>query len=295
MATSWTFDPLMLLFLVLLLAGYGALIGPLRTRFDLGDPVPTGRVASFVAGWAVTAICVISPLDALGRYALFSAHTTELLLLTTLAAPLLMIGIPEWLVWRLLPLRSLRNATRGFLFPICMALAFNVIILIWHIGPLYEDALHSTPLHDLQNIAFLVAGLLTWWPLLTPLDRQTRMSTPFQMIYLGIESLPLDIFGVAAIFAPGVFYATYAHAPRIWNMSPMLDQQIAGALLAVPGNILDIILMSVIFFVWIDRIEQRQRERERAEAERELAELGTSGDQSLRRTTDSSAAPAGQA
>ncbi len=273
MAISWTFDPVVILFLLLVIGGYFALIEPLRTRYDLGEAVPRGRVLAFVAGWAVMALSVTSPLDALGRYYLFSAHTTELLLLTTAAAPLLMLGIPEWFVWRLLPLRALRDATRGLMFPVCAALAFNATILIWHVGPFYEDAIRSTTLHNLENLSFLVAGLLTWWPLLTPLDRQTRFATPLQMVYLMLESLPLDIFGVAAIFAPGVFYATYLHAPRVWGMSPMLDQQIAGALLAVPGNILDVVLMSVIFFVWIERIERRQREHERAEAEAELAAL----------------------
>lgn len=274
MAISWTVDPAVLLFLALTLGGYYALIDRLRIRYDLGEAVPRERALAFLAGWAVMALSVVSPLDALGRYRLFTAHTVELLLLTTVAAPLLMYGIPEWFVWRLLPLRSLRNATRGLLFPVGAALAFNAIILIWHVGPLYEHALTNTPLHDLENLSFLFAGLLTWWPLLTPLDRQTRMATPFQMVYLAAESLPLDIFGVAAIFAPGVFYSTYLHAPRVLaGLTPMLDQQIAGALLAVPGNILDVVLMSVIFFAWIERMEHKQRAQEQAEAEVELADL----------------------
>jgi putative membrane protein len=273
MPTDWTFDPATVLFLLLLLGGYLALIGPVRARFALGEALPRKRVWSFLAGWAVLALSVVSPLDVLGRRYLFSAHTAQLLLITTVAAPLLMVGIPEWAVWRLLPMRVLRDATRGILFPVCAALIFNVVVLIWHVGPLYEAGLRQTGTHQLQLLCFLLAGLLTWWPLLTPLDRHTRMATPFQMLYLAAESLPLDVFGVAAIFAPSVFYATYAHAPRVWGLSPMLDQQIAGALLAVPGNILDIILMSVIFFAWIERIERRQRERERAEAEAELAEL----------------------
>jgi putative membrane protein len=273
MPTDWTFDPATVLFLVLLLGGYLALIGPLRVRFALGDALPYERTLSFCAGWLVLALSVVSPLDVLGRRYLFSAHTTQLLLITTLAAPLLLVGLPEWLMWRLLPLRALRDATRGILFPVCAALAFNAVVLIWHIGPLYAAGLRQPGMHDLENLCFLLAGMLTWWPLLTPLDRQTRMATPFQMLYLAAESLPLDVFGVAAIFAPGVFYAAYAHAPRVWGLPAMTDQQIAGALLAVPGNILDIVLMSVIFFVWIERIERRQRERERAAAEAELAEL----------------------
>ncbi|HEX6121840.1 MAG TPA: cytochrome c oxidase assembly protein [Ktedonobacterales bacterium] len=273
MPTDWTFDPAIVLFLVLLLGGYLALIGPLRTRFALGEAPPRARVGSFLGGWAVLALSVVSPLDTLGRHYLFSAHTAQLLLITTVAAPLVLVGVPEWVVWRLLPARALRDATRSLVFSVGVVLVFNAVVLIWHVRPLYEAALRQTGTHDLQLLCFLLAGLLTWWPLVTPLDRQTRMATPFQMLYLAAESLPLDIFGVAAIFAPGVFYATYAQAPRVWGLSPMLDQQIGGALLAVPGNILDIILMSVIFFAWIARVERRQRERELAEAEAERVEL----------------------
>jgi cytochrome c oxidase assembly factor CtaG len=97
------------------------------------------------------------------------------------------------------------------------------------------------------------------------------MSSPLQMVYLALESLPIDVFGIAIIFAPGALYATYIHAPRVTELSALVDQQAAGALLALPGNILDVFFMSVIFFIWIERIEQTQRRRERAEIERELA------------------------
>ncbi len=103
------------------------------------------------------------------------------------------------------------------------------------------------------------------------------MSSPLQMVYLALESLPIDVFGIAIIFAPGALYATYIHAPRVTELSALVDQQVAGALLALPGNILDVFFMSVIFFIWIERIEQTQRRRERAEIERELAAESASG------------------
>src|SRR5262249_45187495 len=145
-----------------------------------------------------------------GRYYLFAAHTVQLLIVTTLSAPLLLLGLPEWLVTLLLPLRALRDATRGLLFTACCVLAFNGLILIWHVGPLYEAALREDSVHNVQSLTFLIAGILTWWPLLTPLDRQTRMASPAQILYLTLESLPLDIFGAIAIFAGQVFYPAYA-------------------------------------------------------------------------------------
>jgi putative membrane protein len=214
-------------------------------------------------GWLTLVLVLVSPLDTLGRYYLFAAHTLQLFVLTTVSAPLLLLGLPEWLVALLLPLRALRNATRGLLFTAICVLAFNGIILIWHVGPLYEAALRESRVHNLQILSFLLAGLLTWWPLLTPLDRHTRMASPVQILYLALESLPLDIFGAIAIFAGQVFYPTYAAAPRIWGLAALTDQQVAGALLAVPGNIFDIVLMSIVFFAWVTRMETAQRERER--------------------------------
>jgi putative membrane protein len=261
--TDWSFDPAVLLALAALLGGYLFIIGPLRERVAPDEPAQRRRIVAFAAGWLTLVLALVSPLDALGRAYLFSAHTLQLFLLITVVAPLFLIGLPEWLWWTLLPTRALRDATRGVLFPTVAVIAFNGIILIWHVAPFYEAALHSAPLHDLQNASFLLAGLLTWWPLLTPLDRHTRLASPFQILYLVVESLPLDVFGAFTLFAQRVFYPTYALAPRLFGLSPLADQAIGGAILAVPGNLLDIVLMSLTFFGWIAREEQAQAARER--------------------------------
>lgn len=273
--TSWNLDPLLLLALAILLAGYLAVIGPLRRRLGIAEPVARHRQWSYIGGWAALVLLLVSPLDTLGRYYLFAAHSVQLILIVTLAAPLLLYGLPEWLMERLLPLHALRELTRNVLFSIAAACTFNVVILIWHIGPLYEAALRSTGLHDLQMLCFLAAGLLTWWPLVTPLDHHLRLASPLQIFYLMLESLPLDIFGIATMFAPYVFYSTYAAAPRVLSILPaMTDQQVSGGILVVPGNLVDIVIMSVVFFVWINRMEiaQRARDTERFAAEDAAAE-----------------------
>lgn len=261
--TAWSFDPAVVVGLILFLGAYLFAIGPLARRLHPDEPAAPKHIACFLGGWLSLALTLVSPLDTLGRYYLFSAHTAQLFLLTTLTAPLLLLSIPEWLVERMLPIQALRNATRGLLFPILATITFNGIILVWHIGKPYEAALRSTGLHDLQSLSFLIAGLLTWWPLLTPLDRHTRLATPFQILYLTLESLPLDIFGAAVIFAPRVLYTAYEAAPRLFGLSALTDQQLAGAILAVPGNVIDLGLMSIVFFGWIQNIERAQRERDR--------------------------------
>jgi cytochrome c oxidase assembly factor CtaG len=197
----------------------------------------------------------------------------QLFLLITAVAPLLMAGTPEWLIALILPLESLREATRGLLFPIVAILAFNGIIIGWHVGPLFEAALRIPWLYDLQLLCILLAGMVDWWPLLTPLDRHNRLANPLQLLYLGVESIPLDLFGIVTLFSRAPFYPTYEHAVRVFGIPALLDQQVAGGIVAIPNNVVDFVLMSVVFFGWWAEMERRQAERERAEAEAELAEL----------------------
>jgi len=261
---TWNLDPAALIALTLLLVGYALAIGPLRARIPDSQPVASTRIALFLGGWSSLLIIIISPLDTLGRYYLFSAHTAQLFVIITLSVPLLMAGLPDWLTRLFLPTQRMREAGGGLLFSVIAVLLFNGLILVWHVGPLYETALHNTFWHDVQLLTFVVAGALTWWPLLTPANRHIRLTSPLQILYLAAESLPLDIFGVFTIFAQGILYHTYAIAPRLWGVSPALDQQFGGGILAVPGNIIDLILMSVVFFAWIERMERAQRDRERA-------------------------------
>ena len=273
--TAWNLDPVALVALGLLLAGYLLAAGPLRARIPGSQLLTSGQIALFVSGWATLALSVISPLDTLGRYYLFSAHTAQLFIMITISMPLIIAGLPDWMSRLFLPTQSLREAGGGLMFSLVAVALFNGLILIWHAGPLYEAALHNSFWHDVQLLTFATAGALTWWPLLTPANKHIRLTSPLQSLYLAAESIPLDIVGVFALFARGVLYQSYAGAPRVFGISALLDQQIAGGILAVPGNILDLILMSVVFFAWIARIERAQRDRER-EADEQAARAGGS-------------------
>jgi cytochrome c oxidase assembly factor CtaG len=268
--SDWNFDPVLLAVTLALLGGYLAAIGPLRER--LGEDVSRRKVILFIAGWLTLALAVFSPLDTIGRRYLFTASALQLLLITSLAAPLMLAGLPEWLVERLLPLRALRQMTRGFLFAVVAIVLFNGALLIWQITPLFEASLRDNTLHNLRLLTLLVAGIINWWPLLTPLDRHTRFASPFQIFYIAAESVPLDLFGLVCIFVGHVIYPTYANAPRLFGISALNDQALAGVLLAIPNNVFDFILMSVVFFGWIERSDRAQRAREAAGELTDLAD-----------------------
>jgi putative membrane protein len=270
--SDWNLDPVLLAALLALLGAYLVVIGPLRERYSLGEAVSRRKVILFIVGWLVLALSVLSPLDIVGRRYLFTASALQLLLLTSVAAPLLLAGLPEWLVERMLPAQALRKMTRGFAFAFAAIVIFNGVLLIWQVPPLYEATLRDDGLHNLRLLTLLLVGIINWWPLLTPLDRHTRFASPFQIFYIAAESVPLDLFGLACIFVPTVFYVTYANAPRLFGISALTDQALAGGLLAIPTNVFDFILMSVVFFGWVERSDRAQRAREAAGELNDLAD-----------------------
>ena len=68
-------------------------------------------------------------------------------------------------------------------------------------------------------------------------------------------------------------------------MSPARRQAAGGAIIAVPGNVIDIVLMSIVFFGWIQNVKKTQRERERLQYAAEDAVANV--------TTPAQAQPAG--
>src|SRR5687768_10413108 len=98
--TPWNVEPVLFSSLLLTIALY--------FRGAWSYPIAHWRKLCFVAGIAVLAIALISPLEAMSS-ALFSAHMVQHLLLILVAAPLLTVSRPVAPLLRALP----RNVQKG--------------------------------------------------------------------------------------------------------------------------------------------------------------------------------------
>jgi len=265
---QWHWDPGVLLFLAALCVGYGVGIGPLRRKYDLGEPATRRQILLFLSAIALIFITLVSPLDAIGNDYLFSAHMTQVILLTTFIPPLLLLGLPEWLLDPLFRSGPLHRMMSGMSFLFLATFVFNVNFLLWLIPSLYNPAVQHMPLHDLQSLLFLLTGFLNWWPLITPVRQGKRWSQPIQLLYLFLDGIPLGIACVILFFADNSFYAVYNNAPHLWGISTLADFQLGSIILYGPGLLLDIVVLSIIFFKWLARQEEEARRREEAEDER---------------------------
>ena len=88
-----------------------------------------------------------------------------------------------------------------------------------------------------------------------------RLSYPMQMGYVFLLSLAQIIVFGAITFAPEPIYQFYVNAPRVWNLSPLADQQIGGLIMKVGGGALFLGIFITLFFKWFNQ-EEAQRKAE---------------------------------
>ena len=214
--------------------------------------------ASFYTGVALIFLSLNGPLHDLSDYYLFSAHMLQHLLLTLVLPPLLIFGTPGAMLRPVLRSPAVNAVARAVTKPHACFLIFNVVLAAWHLPPLYNAALAHHPIHIVQHLMFMAAAVLMWWPLMSPLPELPRLAYPGQMLYCFLMVIPMSIVSVYIAMADTVLYPLYSTAPRLWGISPMMDQMIGGLIMWIPGGLFFYGVMTVVFFKWSQRQEDSQ-------------------------------------
>jgi cytochrome c oxidase assembly factor CtaG len=257
--TAWTFDPFVLVSLLLAAALYA------RGRARLGRPgrlLGSGRAVAFWIGLAALALALISPLAALGS-ALFAAHMTQHLVLVLLAAPLILLGRPAvvWLWafdigrrrgwgrwWKRGMLPRLIRPVAGR--PAIAWTLHVATIWIWHLPLLYQAALADEALHALEHLLFTGTALAFWWPVLPVLGRP-RLGYGGAVLYLFAAGMQSTLLGVLMTFSRVPWYGAYGDTAPLWGLSPIADQQLAGLIMWIPAAASYSIAAVGLILVWL--------------------------------------------
>jgi putative membrane protein len=203
---------------------------------------PWPRTLSFAAGIACALVAVQSGIDAYDDR-LLSDHMIQHLLLLEIAPLLLLSGRPAILLLRAMP-RSQRPALaarmtrmRPVTHPVtCLAL-FTVVLVLWHLPILFDATLRHPLLHDTEHVLFLVAGVFVWLPVLDgdPVPGH-RLDGVWRLVYVMAAMLPMTLLGAFLNRDTSLLYAPYAAPARALGISPVVDQQQAGAIMWVLGS-----------------------------------------------------------
>ena len=223
---SWNFDPILI-----------GLLGVLACLYALGcvrldhrsRGLGAGENAAFYTGWLITALALVSPLCPLS-VSLFTARVGQHMILTLLAAPLVVAGRPaEALAAVFSPPSSRRQSLRPA--PLPSAGVFAALLWSWHDPALYAATLASTLVYWAMHISVFGAAVWLWHGLFYSLPRMTM-----HRIAAGvISSVQMGFLGALITLAPRPLYTPHALSTGLWGLTPLQDQQLGGGIMWVPG------------------------------------------------------------
>lgn len=211
-------------------------------RRGRADHAPWTRVPLVLAGLALVALPLVSPLDPVADDYLLSGHMLEhvligdagpALLVTAVRGPLLFFLLPASVIGLLARFAPLRSTVSFLLRPAVALCVWAVAIGAWHVPAAYDYTLDHETVHDLEHLTFAVAGLLVWTQLVDP-ARRGRLTTAGRLSYAVALLAMGTILSDVLIFSFRSLYPSYAAQPtRLFGLSPVLDQQLGGLVMEV--------------------------------------------------------------
>lgn len=229
--SRWNLDPSLIACLLAALAVYE--LGVRRLQVETRH-LPTWRRAGFGAGWTIAALALISPLCPLS-VSLFSARVGQHMILSLIAAPLVLLGRPGQVFSALAPRLSRRVSTspvaRAAVSPAGAATLFAGALWFWHAPGPYDATFASPIVYWLMHLTVFAAALLVWRVLL---DSSAARAVP-AMAVGAVSTLQMTFLGAIITLTPRLLYAPHILTPYAWGLTQASDQQLGGLIMWVPG------------------------------------------------------------
>lgn len=247
-----------------LVAAYVGLIrryGPLLAPRGDQAVVTRRQVVAFGAGVAALWVASGSPLHTLADDYLFSAHMVQHLVQAFVIAPLLLLGMPGWMLEVVTRPRWLRSSLRTLGAPVVAGIAFNVVLLAIHWPAVVTLMVHNGTVHAVLHTILVLSSLLMWLPVLSSSEAvQPRMKPLGRMGYLFCMTLLPTVPASFLTFGdPDIpLYPVYAAFPRLWDIPVGEDMLIAGLIMKIGGGFLLWGIIAVMFFRWAADEERRE-------------------------------------
>ena len=272
----WEWEPSILIGLALWTIGYCLLVGPIRKRKGWSPDPDWKQQASFHLGTLMAFLALVTPLDHLSDVYLLSAHMVQHAILLMVAPPLWLLGMPQgWFDPYITSLR-LQKFLRWITRPVTALIIYNVVFWAWHVPTLYDAALYNNGLHIVEHLMFLAVAFIGWWPIAGFLPRVApRPSSPLQMLVLFANMMSSSLLRALIFLAQTPIYPFYLNAPhvigniplpqfangaRLWGLSVMDDQQIAGIIMWVPINAMYFFEFMAVLVLWFRKEEQKEHQ-----------------------------------
>ncbi len=238
---AWALDPY-----VLAMISIAAVLYAIRVRQVGIARVGRWRIVSYGAGLACLGLSVMSPLDALAE-TLFGVHMVQHLILTEVAAPLVLLGLTGAVLRPLLAYKSVQRL-RILSHPLVALPLWFALTVFWLFPPMYELQLDDELLHALAHVTFFASGLALWSPIVEVLPAPEWFGTGPRLVYLGGIWFGGLLISNVYWFAGTPFYPTHEEGAALWGISAVGDQANGGTAMMVAMLVIVGGTMVALFF-----------------------------------------------
>jgi len=229
------------------------------TLRDRGTPVPGWRVALFATGILTLLVAFVSPVHALGER-MFSFHMLQHVLIGDLAPLALLAGLTGPI---LRPALRWLHRLSFLANPLVALPIWAVNLFLWHLPFLYDAAVRHDAVHALEHFCFFTGGVIMWMPVLETLPAPEWFGTGAKLGYIAVVRVVETILGNVFFWSGSVFYVVYAHQNRLFGLSALADQGMAGAVMMIEGSIVTLVALAWLFLRMASEGELRQQLLER--------------------------------
>lgn len=223
-----------------------------------GEPAVTlAQRGYFASGIFVLWLGASSPIHELSEDYLFSVHMVQHLLFSLVAPPLLLMGLPGWMVRHLVGAKPVMNVLKRLMRPLPALVLFNGYLLFSHWPEFVNATVNSEPAHLAAHVVLVGVSLLMWWPVLSPLPELPRIGDFPQFLYMIAQTFAPTVPFAFLVFADNPLYSAYVEAPRLapW-LDPLTDQRISGLIMKLLGSAFLWAVAAVLFFRWYSNEEK---------------------------------------
>ena len=265
---EWLGDPAILAPLTLLAGIYSWRFRQVRREAGGGPVRGASAFHALAFAGAMLALlgALVTPVEGLGEDYLFSAHMVQHVLLGDIAPLLLLLSLSR-VILRPVTRRLIRveRALGPLASPPAAIVLWLATMYLWHIPALYDAAAESPLIHLLEHLSFFTAGVALWWPLVQPIPMRHRLTGLQPLGYIAAAKGGLAALGLFLAWSSSAHYPHYEDAPRIWGLSAVEDQNVAGVIMMVEQSLTLVLVMVWLFTRMLTRSEEDERRRERLE------------------------------
>jgi len=239
-----------------IVAVLGPRVVPAATR-----PVDGRQKLAFIAAMAALLASSTWPLQQLGEDYLLAARAVQTLLLTLVVAPLMWLATPQWMMRVVATSGRLWPLLRIVAKPAVAGVVFTFTMVLVHVPAVMEAAAQNGPLRVALHVLVLAAAMVWWLPVVGPLPA-LRMGYGARMLYLFVTGLTSSAPTLWWTFTGHAVYQHYATQPvRVWGLSALHDQQIAGIIAKAGSGLFLWVTVVVMFARWFNRDANRSYAR----------------------------------